>query len=398
MKKKMRTFGLIVLLLCNMMGTSTFLSSRNILKNAFSCKISLLLWVLSAVISVFFGLCYAELGSTYPEAGGDVVYLSNAFSPYVGLAYSLCSLFMILPACASLFCRMIHGEIGSLSPSLMTTTVIILVVCSLIVLMGNDLLVFVCKIAFYIKILTVLSFLLLSLYTIFIKKIEHVAAFYDPRGSVSQRSNIRGLTAAMLFGMWGFDGWNCGNYIANEIYDPASTLKIGITLSIILACSFIVIINIAFLLVVPYDLYIDDTQSFIVEYFNLLGIKISGTAISTFTVTIPLFGTILGLIIVYKGIAHNLIKNRVKRGDLYGLVLMILLTLIYSKANREEVLLKSMQISTVLFYTLCCYGLLILRYKKPDTFRPYKCHTSIPIIAAIAGTMLIIAFYTVKVN
>lgn len=398
MNKKVKTFGLITLLLCNMMGTSTFLSSRNILKNVLSCKISLLLWLVSAIISIFFGLCYSELGSTYPEAGGDVVYLNKAFSSYVGTSYSLCSLFMVLPSCSALFCEMIHTEICSSPKYKMLTAIMILTVCILIVLLGNDVLVLVCKLAFSIKIVTVLFFLFTSAYTIFFKEVEHVPAFSDPKGAISNRSNFMGMIVAMLYAMWGFDGWNCGNYMANEIYDPENTFKIGITLSIILAYAFISIINISFLMVVPYDVYIDSSKSFIVEYLNLLGLKINGTVISTFTVTIPLFGTLLGIIIVYRGIANSLLKNRVKHGDYYGLASLIAFTLLYTSAKHPDIILKCMQICTILFYTLCCYGLIFLRIKKPDVVRPYKCHISVPIISSIAGTLLVIAFCVVKTD
>jgi amino acid transporter len=402
MSKKVKTFGLISILLCNMMGTSAFLSSRNILRSAISCKISLLLWLLGAILSILFGLCYAELGSTYPSAGGDVVYLSKAFSPILGTIYSLCSLFLVLPSCSSLFCRMIHeellGESYSETQYIILTTILILGLCIFIVLLGNDVMVLVGKISFFIKVITVLFFLVTAVITIIFKKSSNfVTAFNDPKGAVSNRAGYMGLIIGMLYSMWGFDGWNCGNYIADGINNPEFTFKIGIFSSIVLSYIFISIINISFLLILPYDVYIGKDESFIVAYLKLLGINFSDLFISMLTVVIPLFGSLLGIVIVYKGITYGLLSKKMEKSDVYGCFGLLFLTILFSYVKHHEILLKFMQICTILFYTLCCYGLLVLRYRKPDLHRPFKVHISIPVISSAVGTMLIVAFCTVKV-
>ena len=44
-------------------------------------------WVLGGLLSLMGALCYAELASTYRRSGGDYVYLTRAFGPWMGFLF-----------------------------------------------------------------------------------------------------------------------------------------------------------------------------------------------------------------------------------------------------------------------------------------------------------------------
>jgi amino acid transporter len=46
------------------------------------------LWVAGGVISLIGALCYAELASTYPDAGGDYHFLGRAYGPEVAFLFA----------------------------------------------------------------------------------------------------------------------------------------------------------------------------------------------------------------------------------------------------------------------------------------------------------------------
>jgi amino acid transporter len=55
-------------------------------------------WALGGFLSLIGALCYAELASTYPRSGGDYVYLSRAFGPWLGFLFGWAQLVVIITA------------------------------------------------------------------------------------------------------------------------------------------------------------------------------------------------------------------------------------------------------------------------------------------------------------
>src|SRR5262245_53740701 len=66
-------------------------------------------WVLGGLLSLVGALCYAELASTYRRSGGDYVYLTRAFGPWMGFLFGWAQLVIIRT-----------GNIGLLATSLPT--------------------------------------------------------------------------------------------------------------------------------------------------------------------------------------------------------------------------------------------------------------------------------------
>ena len=62
------------------------------------------LWVLGGLLSLVGALCYAELATTYPRSGGDYVYLTRAYGPWVGFLFGWAQL-----------CAILTGSIGALA-------------------------------------------------------------------------------------------------------------------------------------------------------------------------------------------------------------------------------------------------------------------------------------------
>jgi amino acid transporter len=66
-----------------------------ILKNVSGPLMGLSVWVFGGLLSLIGALCYAELATTYPRSGGDYVYLTRAFGPWVGFLFGWAQLVVI---------------------------------------------------------------------------------------------------------------------------------------------------------------------------------------------------------------------------------------------------------------------------------------------------------------
>lgn len=79
-------------------GTTIFEASRLIFGNTPNPWSGLAVWMFGGVLALVGGLCYAELGATYPQAGGDYYYLTHGFGRFTGFLFGWAQLIVILPA------------------------------------------------------------------------------------------------------------------------------------------------------------------------------------------------------------------------------------------------------------------------------------------------------------
>src|SRR5215831_18390731 len=71
----------------SMIGSGIFIVSADVARTVGSPGWFLLVWVLNAVITVWGALSYGELAAMMPRAGGQYVYLREAYSPALGFLY-----------------------------------------------------------------------------------------------------------------------------------------------------------------------------------------------------------------------------------------------------------------------------------------------------------------------
>jgi len=79
-------------------GAGIYETAPFILANVSSPWMAMLVWGLGGLLSLVGALCYAELATTYPQSGGDYVYLTRAFGPLVGFLFGWAQLTVILTA------------------------------------------------------------------------------------------------------------------------------------------------------------------------------------------------------------------------------------------------------------------------------------------------------------
>ncbi len=77
-------------------GAGIYETAPLVFANAAGPAQALGVWVLGGLLSLIGACCYAELASAYPRSGGDYVYLSRAFAPWVGFLFGWAQLAMLL--------------------------------------------------------------------------------------------------------------------------------------------------------------------------------------------------------------------------------------------------------------------------------------------------------------
>src|ERR1700757_3559210 len=93
--QKIGLFDATMLVAGTMIGSGIFIVSADIARDVGSSGWLLLVWILTGIVTIIGGLSYAELAAMMPRAGGQYVYLREAYSPLWGFLYGWTSFLVI---------------------------------------------------------------------------------------------------------------------------------------------------------------------------------------------------------------------------------------------------------------------------------------------------------------
>jgi APA family basic amino acid/polyamine antiporter len=95
--RRFGVWGALAMIVAEVMGVGIFLTPAQMTRTLGSSEWVLGVWLLMGLLSAAGALCYAELGTRFPEAGGGYVYLREGFGPRTAFVYGWMSLLVMDP-------------------------------------------------------------------------------------------------------------------------------------------------------------------------------------------------------------------------------------------------------------------------------------------------------------
>ena len=450
-KRGLGLYASTMIVVGSMIGSGIFLVSAEMARQTGSPGLLLTAWVITGVLTLTAALSYGELAAMMPRAGGQYVYLREAFSPLWGFLYGW-TLFMVIQtgtiaAVAVGFAR----YTGYLVPAIAEDRYIIpplhlsagyalslstaqLLGIALIALLtwtntrGLDWGKVIQNVFTTTKTLALIGLIAVGL--ILGWNADAVATnfgdLWTPRGAVPIAAGVVATTAYGMFvalavaqvgSLFSADAWNNITFTAGEVKDPRRNIPLALALGTGIVITLYLLANAAYLVTLPFEAVqqapADRVATATLEtIFPGLGAGIMAVAIMIST-----FGCANGLILAgartYYAMARDAIFFR-RVGTLneqkvpqWGLILQgiwaafLVLPRTYNTTSRSYGnlygdLLTYVISAALLFYILTIAGLFRLRATQPDAPRPYKVigYPILPTLYIAGAAAILIVLFT----
>jgi len=441
-KKSLGFIDSTALVAGSMIGSGIFIVSADIARNVGAPGWMLIVWIITGIMTIFAALSYGELASMMPHAGGQYVYLREAFNPLAGFLYGWTFFTVIqtgtIAAVAMAFAKFAgvlipwfsEGNILLNLGFIKISTVHLLAITMILVLTFNNLQgirngKWVQNIFTFLKVGLLIGFIILGLF--FAGNADAVAInksyFWEPialDGSVlSGWALIAAIGVAMVGSLFSSDAWNNITFAAAEVKNPKRNIPLSLVTGVTLVTVLYILANFVYLNALPLRGITEGTGVFekgiqfavndrlgSASMFGLFG-AMAALLMAAFVV-ISTFGCNNGLILsgarVYYAMAKDnlffksagtLNKNAVPAA---GLKVQALWASLLCLSGTYSNLLDYVVFAVLMFYALTIIGIFVLRRKQPDVERPYKTfgYPLVPLLYIIAAVVIMVVLFVYK--
>ncbi len=383
-----RTLSLLDATMINigsMIGSGIFIVPAAIALHLDSTLLIVLVWVIGGVVSLFGALCMAELGALMPQAGGQFVYLREAYGQLAGFLYGW-TLFIVIQTAAiaavavgfaTYLGYFVHFTDGEIKLVAIASIIVLTAVNSL----GTKLGATVQNVFTFLKVGSLAAIVVTS----FLMSGGSVANFQSINQSINPTVHYSDLASAFAIAMvavlWSYDGWIEITYVAGEVKRPERNIHRSLLISTIVVIGFYILVSLAFIYVLGVQ---NVAQSSLVASDAATVIHGSiGAAVVAITVAISMFGANNGFVFtgarIYYAMARagfffrslGSIHPRFKTPVASLLVQGAWSCLLVFSGTYDQ-LITYIVFASWVFYAMSCGAVIVLRRRTPDVHRPYK--------------------------
>lgn len=391
------------IILGTMVGTGIFLKPSEMAGEAGSVAIVFAAWILAGILSLFGGLCYAELGASIPEAGGEYSYLRRGLGSVWGFCFGWMHSMIARPASVAAIAagllrftafvfpalaapiHIFHLSLGPshpvefaitwMQPLAVAALIAITLVNYLGVRVGGGVQVGLT----IVKILAVVVIIIAGIAALH----GHTpTATMDPLWPthLSWRM-LRGLLVAMAAAAWAYDGWNDLNLVGSEVENPERNFPRAIVGGTLLVIVLFLFFNFICFRALPFS-SIASSQHVASDVFASFAGNVAALAI-TVVMAISALGTLNASVLSGARVDYAMARDglffkpiaRVHpkyRTPAMALVFQCCMGSLMAMTGTFEDLTSLVMFGSWTFYGLAVVAMMRMRRTEPHMARPFR--------------------------
>jgi APA family basic amino acid/polyamine antiporter len=443
-QKRLTLFDATAIVAGSMIGSGIYIVSADISRNIGAPGWLLAVWGVTGILTIMAALVYGELSSLMPHAGGQYVFLKEAYNPLFGFLYGWSAFLVIQGGTIAAVAMGFAKFTGVLFPRVAEThilfswhfftfsTVHLVAIGSILLLtLVNTRGILFGKIIQNIftstKVFILLLFIIIGLFIARNTEAFEMNRQYFWSGARSESGGqtlltgfalLVAFTTAMVGSLFSSDAWNNITFASDEVIHPRRNLPLSLIFGTLLVSLIYFLVNIAYVQALPVRgdaagltaasrgiQYATEDRVATAAMEGILGGN--AAVVMALLVIISTFGCNNGIIlssarIYYAMAVDGLFFKKIgilnsKGVPARALIIQCIWTSILCVSGTYSNLLDYVVFTVLLFYILTIFSVYIFRKKYPGQERAYKAlgYPVLPVIyiAAVAFIMVILLVY-----
>ena len=394
LKRQLGLFDSSMMVIGIVIGSGIFMTTGLMAEAIPSASLILLAWVLGGLQMLAGALTYAELGAAMPKAGGQYVFLREAYGQLPGFLFGWIAFVAYISGTNAALAIAVAEHVGSFYPSLTTQNIIIdvgsfsisggqifalslILILSIINYLG---IVFGKWIQNIFTVLKIGSILLFALTGLFISTGNHIDMSLNTT-NMSIGSILTGMGIALVAVNWTVGGWEYITFAAGEIKNPKRNLPLALIIGTVTILTLYFLVNIAYLKVLPMDSLIGEIKVGEMTARSLYGPGIGGLFV--LVIIVSMFGALNGNILVGSRVYYAMAKDHLffsKAADVHpkfhtpgnAIIIQGFWAAALTLTGTFEELITLVVFVNFMLWIASASTVFVLRKKQPDLDRPYK--------------------------
>lgn len=397
LKRQIGLFSAVMLIAGDMIGTGIFISTGAIAETLPTPGGVLLVWLFGGLLALAGALTCAELATSLPYAGGDYIYIREAYGRLMGFLSGWSSFLVTFSGAIAFLSVILNGFVAFFFPILgsddilfslalpfvpITVKVGTLFSMTVVLLLSGLHCLGVKQGTMTQNILTVLKIgALLGIIVLGITFGNGNASHFEPLFDWSKIGNSSLFGAAFIPVIFAYSGWNAVTYIAGEVENPDRNLPRALMYGVCIVIALYLAINAVYIYAVPVTEMKGALRMSEVATTALFGYKTS--ALITAIITISILGALNVVTMIGPRIYYAMAKDGVFFHQLtyvhpsFGtptkaIMLQALWTCLLILTNTWGTLFTYVSVVITLFSAFTVGSVIVLRIKRPELKRPYR--------------------------
>jgi APA family basic amino acid/polyamine antiporter len=404
----------VLLLVSGIIGSSIFLTAKDIAGPLPNPVLFLLVWVLGALISLCACFAFAELGSMFPDSGGQYIYLREAYGDLLAFLYGWMLFAVANGGTIAALSVASAAYIGQVFP-IVSQDHVVVAFLGIVVTRAHLFGLVLIALLTYVNVVGLRWGALLQNVSTW-TKFTAMAAFvvlgfaigkgswsnFNPHGAsltmgLGPAQLISALGVGLIAVFWAYDGWVYITWVAGEVKEPRRNVPLAMVLGVLAVGVIYIAMNVTYMYALPLkEIASHETIAhaaaaalFSPRAAVWLSLMIAVSCFSA-AATCTLSGARVYMAMAQDGVFFKrmAVIHPKWRTPAFSLIGQGVWAAALTLSGRYDQLYTYVIYGMVLSYTLTVIGMFLLRWKRPDIPRPYRCtgYPWLPAIYVLIGT------------
>ncbi len=422
----LRLFDATTIIMGSMIGSGIFIVSANMARDLGSSGLLLLAWVITAVMTVVGALSYGELAAAMPRAGGQYVFLREAFGRLFGFLYGWTFFLVIQTGTMAAVAVAFAKFLGIFVPWVSSSRLILPLPFGYGV--SSQHLVALAVIAFLTWVncrglrqgATVQNIFTVAKVGGLLTLVA--AGFVVPSSPSAVEANYGDLVpdsfslvtlsvlgASLVGSLFSSDAWNSVTFTGSEVVNPRRNLPLSLFIGTSVVSLIYLATNVTYLRALPLAAIAAAPEDRVGTLAAQTIMGSWGMSFVNLTILVSIFGCANGLILSGARVTYAMARDRLffqraaevsprTHTPVFSLVIQAIWASLLALSGTYSDLLDYVIFAQLLFYVLTVAALFVLRRKRPNLERPYKAfgYPVLPALYILLAALVMVDLLWVK--